>query len=98
MLADRLGDKGRPIDLVLAHHPHGIGTSRLDFVMRLQPEHWAKVGVPIAQAESAMAKRLKEVHSPIGLDIEAETPEEIAISIIGELVKERAGLREKLKG
>ena len=62
VLADRLGDKGRPIDLVLAHHPHGIGTSRLDFVMRLQPEHWAKVGVPIAQAESAMAKRLKEVH------------------------------------
>lgn len=62
VLADRLGDKGTPIDLVLAHHPHGIGTSRLDFVMRLQPEHWAKVGVPIAQAESAMAKRLKQVH------------------------------------
>jgi len=48
--------------MVLAHHPHGIGSSRLDFVMRLQPEHWANVGVPIAQAESAMAKRLKEVH------------------------------------
>ena len=62
VLADRLGDKGKKIDLVLAHHPHGIGTSRLDFVMRLQPEHWAQAGVPIAQAESAMAKRLKEVH------------------------------------
>lgn len=62
VLADRLGEKGSPIDMVLAHHPHGIGTSHLDFVMRLQPEHWAKVGVPIAQAESAMAKRLKDVH------------------------------------
>ncbi|MFX1576052.1 MAG: NGG1p interacting factor NIF3 [Promethearchaeota archaeon] len=62
LLADRLEDKEKKIDLVLAHHPHGIGSSRLDFVMRLQPEHWAKVGVPIAQAESAMAKRLKEVH------------------------------------
>jgi putative NIF3 family GTP cyclohydrolase 1 type 2 len=62
VLADRLGDKGKKIDMVLAHHPHGIGSSRLDFVMRLQPEHWAQMGVPIAQAESAMAKRLKEVH------------------------------------
>ncbi len=62
VLADRLSDKGKKVDLVLAHHPHGIGTSRLDFVMRLQPEHWVRVGVPIAQAESAMAKRLKEIH------------------------------------
>ncbi|MFW9911931.1 MAG: NGG1p interacting factor NIF3 [Candidatus Thorarchaeota archaeon] len=62
LLADRLGEKGTKIDLVLAHHPHGIGTSQLDYVMRLQPEQWAKLGVPIAQAESAMAKRLTEVH------------------------------------
>jgi len=62
VLADRLTEKGTSIDLVLAHHPHGIGMSNLDFVMKLQPEQWAKLGVPIAQAESAMAKRLKEVH------------------------------------
>lgn len=62
VLADRLTEKGTAIDLVLAHHPHGIGMSNLDFVMKLQPEQWAKIGVPIAQAESAMAKRLKEVH------------------------------------
>ena len=62
LLADRLSEKGQNIDLVLAHHPHGIGMSELDWVMKLQPEHWAKLGVPIAQAESAMAKRLKEVH------------------------------------
>jgi len=62
VLADRLTEKGTAIDLVLAHHPHGIGMSNLDFVMKLQPEQWAKLGVPIAQAESAMAKRLKEVH------------------------------------
>ncbi|MGD2072803.1 MAG: NGG1p interacting factor NIF3, partial [Candidatus Thorarchaeota archaeon] len=62
LLADRLTEKGQQVDLVLAHHPHGIGMTELDWVMRLQPEHWAKLGVPIAQAESAMAKRLKEVH------------------------------------
>jgi xanthine dehydrogenase accessory factor len=31
------------------------------------------------------------VHSPIGIDIGAETPEEIALSIVSELVKVRAG-------
>ena len=37
VLADRLADKGTKIDLVLAHHPHGIGISNLDYVMKLQP-------------------------------------------------------------
>jgi xanthine dehydrogenase accessory factor len=31
--------------------------------------------------------RIKRVHSPIGMDIKAETPEEIAISIAAELIK-----------
>lgn len=35
--------------------------------------------------------RLDDVHSPIGLDIGAHTPEEIALSIVSELVKVRRG-------
>jgi xanthine dehydrogenase accessory factor len=34
---------------------------------------------------------LSRVHSPIGLDIGAETPEEIAVSIVSELILKRAG-------
>ena len=39
--------------------------------------------------EGVSKKRLKKVHSPIGLDIGAETPEEIAISIVAELIQVR---------
>lgn len=35
-------------------------------------------------------EELARVHSPIGIEIEAETPEEIAISIVAELIAERA--------
>ncbi|RLF58866.1 MAG: XdhC/CoxI family protein, partial [Thermoplasmata archaeon] len=34
---------------------------------------------------------LARVHSPIGLSIGAETPAEIAVSIVAELIQERAG-------
>lgn len=37
--------------------------------------------------------RIARVHSPIGLPIGAETPEEIAVSIVGQLVAERAARR-----
>ena len=33
---------------------------------------------------------LEQVHSPIGIDIGGETPEEIAVSIVAELIKERS--------
>jgi xanthine dehydrogenase accessory factor len=41
--------------------------------------------------EGVPRQRLERVHAPIGLDIEAETPEEIAISVAAELIKVRRG-------
>jgi len=43
--------------------------------------------------EGITNERLSQVHSPIGLDIGAETPEEIAVSIVAELVQARASNR-----
>ncbi|MDI7275890.1 MAG: XdhC/CoxI family protein [Anaerolineae bacterium] len=41
--------------------------------------------------EGRCPQDLERVHAPIGLDIGAETPEEIAISIVAELVQARRG-------
>jgi xanthine/CO dehydrogenase XdhC/CoxF family maturation factor len=40
---------------------------------------------------------LGRVKNPIGLDIGAETPEEIAISILAEIIAVRAGRREAME-
>jgi xanthine dehydrogenase accessory factor len=44
--------------------------------------------------EGFTQKDLSRVHSPIGLNIGAETPEEIAVSIVAQLIKVRAGHRD----
>lgn len=43
------------------------------------------------QAEGISPEYLQRVHSPIGLDIAAETPEEIAVGILAELIKVHRG-------
>jgi xanthine dehydrogenase accessory factor len=46
-------------------------------------------------AESMPAESLRRVHAPIGLDIGAVTPEEIAVSILAELIAVRRGKIEE---
>jgi xanthine dehydrogenase accessory factor len=48
-------------------------------------------------AEQGFAReKLEQIHAPLGLDIGAETPEEIAVAIIGEIVRERrTGTRDE---
>ncbi len=45
-------------------------------------------------AEGVTPEALQKVHSPVGLPIKAETPEEIAVSIIAELIQTRVELRQ----
>jgi hypothetical protein len=61
LLADRLREKGRSIDLVLAHHPEGMGLNGLPAVMALQIDLFAELGVPLHAAEGLMLDRMKEI-------------------------------------
>jgi xanthine dehydrogenase accessory factor len=57
-----------------------IGSRRRTTTIR---EHLRRSGVP--------AERLRRIHAPIGLDIGAQTPEEIAVAILAEIVLVRRG-------
>jgi hypothetical protein len=65
LLAERLREKGAPIDLVLAHHPEGPGFASLHEVMYLQADLWALQGVSIAAADALIAPRAEEIRRRI---------------------------------
>lgn len=61
LLADRLRERGKPVDLVISHHPEGKALAALYDVMHLQSDVLAYYGVPINVAEGIMASRISEV-------------------------------------
>jgi len=61
LLAERLSSRGRPVDLIIAHHPEGKAMAALYQVMRLQEDVLASFGVPVNVAEGIMASRINEV-------------------------------------
>jgi len=65
LLADRLREKGAPIDLVFAHHPEGPGFANLHEVMSMQSDLWAAQGVSIAAGDALIAPRAAEIRRRI---------------------------------
>ncbi|MCS7227381.1 MAG: NGG1p interacting factor NIF3 [Endomicrobia bacterium] len=61
LLANILSQKGKKIDLVLSHHPEGVGYKNFYEVMGMQADILAKFGIPINVAEGIMEPRMKEV-------------------------------------
>ncbi|MFH1459787.1 MAG: NGG1p interacting factor NIF3 [Candidatus Omnitrophota bacterium] len=61
ILADRLKEKGKKIDLIVAHHPEGRALASLYEVMYMQVDLAHLKGVPITVAESLMQNRINEV-------------------------------------
>lgn len=61
LLADHLRRNGNPIDLVVSHHPSGLGSVRFSEVMYMQADMMQAVGVPINVAEGILQDRIDEV-------------------------------------
>jgi putative NIF3 family GTP cyclohydrolase 1 type 2 len=61
LLAERLNEKGKNINLLLAHHPEGPALANLADVMKMQADIWHKQGVPINIGDALIDKRMREV-------------------------------------
>jgi xanthine dehydrogenase accessory factor len=68
---------------VMSAHPHYVGLIGSKRRTNIVLERLREAGVD--------EKRLREVRAPIGLDIGAVTPQEVALSILAEIVSERRG-------
>ncbi|RLD16536.1 MAG: NGG1p interacting factor NIF3 [Caldiserica bacterium] len=61
LLADRLREKGKRIDVVISHHPVGKAYANFYKVMDMQVDIVSNWGIPYSYLESYMEKRKREV-------------------------------------
>lgn len=66
LLVDRLSQKGKPIDVLISHHPSGHALASLDEVMDVQAEMAAESGVPINVASAILSERKNLIKRKIG--------------------------------
>ena len=75
--------------------PTRLGDGSLAEMTRAELEADLHAGVDVAvrraKVDPLTDDEIARVHSPIGLDIGAETPAELAVSIVAELIQVRAG-------
>ncbi len=61
LLVDRLRERGKKIDVAIAHHPEGRALQGLSDVMSLQADVWAAYGVPVNVGDALIRERMKEI-------------------------------------
>lgn len=61
LLASQLNERGKKIDLVIAHHPIGKTLADLPKVMDMFVDMYESYGVPVHLAEKIMEERIREV-------------------------------------
>ncbi|MDD5748458.1 MAG: NGG1p interacting factor NIF3 [Actinomycetota bacterium] len=61
VLVDRLRERGKTIDLCIAHHPEGKALAKLSDVMALQADVWASFGVPVNIGDALITERMREI-------------------------------------
>ncbi|NPV85159.1 MAG: hypothetical protein HPY45_04005 [Anaerolineae bacterium] len=85
----------RSLDLDVIAIPHLLEQTPSYIGVLGSKKRWAMTCQALTNMGIA-PQRLTEIHAPIGLDVGAETPEEIAISIMAEIIKakkDKTGLK-----
>lgn len=91
--------------LLLITHEHALDQDLLEILL---PHSWAYLGLIGSRAKVARfflrlraagveEQAFSRIHAPVGLDIGAITPEEIAVSIAAELVRVRRGHQDSVR-
>ncbi len=81
--------RGLPIDIQLI--PALLDTQAAYIGLIGSRRRWALTAKALAEEKGLSTADLARVHAPIGLEIEAETPKEIAISILAEIIMVQRG-------
>lgn len=68
LLADRLRERGRRVDLIIAHHPEGRALADLQAVMGVQADIWRRFGVPINFGDAVISDRMSEIRRHLHAD------------------------------
>jgi xanthine dehydrogenase accessory factor len=97
---DAVGN-GRGVSVAVVTRGHNEDEQCMHAVMRADPDYVGLIGskrrtsIVIDRLREAGVpdEQLRKIHAPIGLDIGAVTPEEVALSILSEIVAERRGAR-----
>ncbi|MFC1901318.1 XdhC family aldehyde oxidoreductase maturation factor [Chloroflexota bacterium] len=80
--------RGHQHDLVVLEQALRTGAG---YIGMISSKKKRKLIYEAIMARGIKKEELERVHSPIGISIGGKTPEEIAVSIVAELIKERAG-------
>lgn len=95
---DAVGN-GRGVSVAVVTRGHNEDEQCMQAVVRANPDYVGLIGskrrtsIVIERLREAGVpdEQLKKIHAPIGLDIGAVTPEEVALAILAEIVAQRRG-------
>ena len=90
---------GRGVSVAVVTRGHNEDEECMRAIMLTRPDYVGLIGsrrrtnivLERLRASGADEKRLREVRAPVGLDIGAVSPQEVALSILAEIVAERRG-------
>jgi xanthine dehydrogenase accessory factor len=72
---------------------HAVMRANPDYVGLIGSKRRTSIVIERLRESGVPDDELKKIHAPIGLDIGAVTPEEVALSILSEIVAERRSAR-----